>query len=53
LVEYIKKTGTDPLGEAFLSAAEQKNVSLLALSHKDPALLAGVYGSDPIKKITQ
>ena len=44
LVEYIKKTGTDPLGDAFLSAAEQKNISLLMDSHKDADLLEGVYG---------
>lgn len=53
LVEYIQKSGTDPLGEAFLSAAEDKNVSLLAHSHKDPELLEGVYGPEKIKKITQ
>jgi UDPglucose 6-dehydrogenase len=45
LVEYIKKAGTDSLGEAFLSAAEQKNISLLLLSKKDPDLLEGVYGN--------
>ncbi len=45
LVEYIKKTGTDPLGEAFLSATEQKNISLLTDSHKDSDLLEGVYGN--------
>lgn len=44
LVEYIKKTGTDPLWEAFLSAAEEKNISLLINSYKDLDLLAGVYG---------
>jgi len=46
LVEYTKKIGIDPLGEAFLSAAEQKNIQLLLQTQKDLDLLAWVYGSD-------
>ena len=49
LVEYIKSTGTDPLGEAFLCAVEQKNIDLLQKSQKDIDLLTGVYGTEKIK----
>jgi UDPglucose 6-dehydrogenase len=46
LVEYTKKIGTDRLWEAFLSAAEQKNIQLLLQTQKDLDLLKWVYGSD-------
>jgi hypothetical protein len=36
---------SDPLWQAFLVAAEQKNINLLRQSHKDLDLLQGVYGS--------
>ena len=48
LVEYIKTVGIDPLGAAFLSAAEEKNIDLLVKSQKDIDLLTGVYGAERI-----
>lgn len=48
LVEYIKTVGIDPLGAAFLSAAEEKNIDLLVKSQKDIDLLTGVYGAQRI-----
>ncbi len=38
----------DPLGAAFLSAAEEKNINLLLKSQKDIDLLTGVYGPEKI-----
>lgn len=40
----------EPLGAAFLKAAQQKNVSLLVNSDKDLDLLTGVYGKGAIRK---
>jgi UDP-glucose 6-dehydrogenase len=48
LVEYIKSVGLDPLGEAFLVAAEKKNIDLLINTQKDIDLLTGVYGSEKL-----
>lgn len=49
LVEYIKNAGIDPLGLAFLSAAQDKNIDLLKQSQKDIDLLMGVYGAERIQ----
>ncbi len=40
----------DPLGSAFLKAAQKKNVALLLNSKKDLDLLAGVYGRTAVRK---
>lgn len=42
-LEYVKKIGDDSLGEAFLRAAERKNIELLRQSGKDLDLLKDVY----------
>jgi len=39
----------EPLGIAFLKAAQHKNIALLKASHKDLDLLEGVYGAQAIR----
>ncbi len=40
----------EPLGVAFLNAAQKKNIALLRQSNKDLELLQGVYGESAIQK---
>lgn len=49
LLEYIKSVGRDPLGVAFLAAAQEKNIDLLVKSHKDLDLLAWVHWAEKIQ----
>jgi UDP-glucose 6-dehydrogenase len=44
-----EKIAKEPLGTAFLNAAQKKNIALLSSSGKDHELLMGVYGSSAVR----
>ncbi len=50
LFSLYKEVVKDPMGVALLKAAEDKNINLLLSSHKDLALVEGVYGKKILKK---
>ncbi|MBI2612504.1 hypothetical protein HYW59_01675 [Candidatus Kaiserbacteria bacterium] len=47
---HYEETVREPAGSALLEAAQLKNVSLLAASHKDLDLLEGVYGQKMMQR---